>query len=434
MVVRIESGERLKLKPGAYVPRGGCREFIYNRDPAVILVGAAETGKTLSACWKLHLLACKYPGAQFGIVRKTQKSLYGSVLQTWERIIKGFPVEIYGGFRPERYMYANGSTVWIGGMDNPDKVLSSERDVIYINQAEELQQNDWELLTTRTTGRGAVMPWTQCMGDCNPGGNKHWIRELAASGALTLLTSTHRDNPTLYTDAGVLTPLGERTMASLGALTGVRRKRLFEGVWATAEGAVYEQFDVAVHVLERDPRDFVSHELAIDEGYTNPAVILCLGIDSDGRRHVCEEWYHSHKLQAEVIAAARDMGRRYGTNVVAVDDAAAGLTADLVAHGMQAAPANKGRVMDGIRLVQDMLAVQGDGRPRLTVAPECVETINEFESYVCAPGKDAPAKAADHAMDCLRYHCVSALPPTEELVYVEDLVPEDELFVNLGDY
>jgi len=29
---------------------------------------------------------------------------------------------------------------------------------------------------------------------------------------------------------------------------------------------------------------------------------------------------------------------------------------------------------------------------------------------------------------------VSTLPVPDELVYVEDLVPEDELFVSLGDY
>ena len=56
------------------------------------------------------------------------------------------------------------------------------------------------------------------------------------------------------------------------------------------------------------------------------------------------------------------------------------------------------------------LAVAGDGRPRLTVEPHCVNTIAEFESYCWKENregeyKDEPEKANDHAMDALRY-CV----------------------------
>jgi phage terminase large subunit len=60
-------------------------------------------------------------------------------------------------------------------------------------------------------------------------------------------------------------------------------------------------------------------------------------------------------------------------------------------------------VLDGITKVQDYLKIQGDGKPRLTVDPSCVNTINEFESYVWKENKDEPVKDNDHAMDALRY-------------------------------
>ena len=125
-----------------YTPYGGCAEFFYCKEPEYIAEGAAETGKTLAACWKIHMLALKYPGLNGAIVRKTQSSIYGSVLQTFERVIKGAPVTPYGGGKPERYNYLNGSIIWIGGMDNADRILSSERDFFYINQAEELKLDD----------------------------------------------------------------------------------------------------------------------------------------------------------------------------------------------------------------------------------------------------------------------------------------------------
>jgi hypothetical protein len=66
---------------------------------------------------------------------------------------------------------------------------------------------------------------------------------------------------------------------------------------------------------------------------------------------------------------------------------------------------------DGIAAVQNRLKAAGDGRPRLTVDPSCVETVNEFESYRYKPGTDRPVDEFDHALDALRYlHDVRAVP------------------------
>ena len=391
-----------------YTPYGGNADIIYSHDPEVIVEGPAETGKTLAACWKAHLICSKYAGAQGAILRKTQASIYGSVLQTFQRVIDGAPVEPYGGQKPEKYLYPNGSVIWIGGMDNRDRVLSSERDFIQTCQTEEFTVDDWEYLTTRTTGRGAVIPYPQLFGDCNPAGSLHWIRERNKAGHLRMIRTTHRDNPTLYNRDGSLTKQGERTMASLSSLTGVRRKRLYEGIWATAEGAVYDNFDASVHVKERNENEFKTWYLAMDEGYTNPAVILLVGEDSDGRLHIFREYYERGKLQSTIVAQAREWTMDKAVTLAAVDEAAAGLVADLRNEQVPAV-GTKGRVLDGIQVMQDRLKVQGDGSPRLTVDPSCVNTINEFESYVWKKAsstgfvKDEPAKENDHAMDAIRY-------------------------------
>lgn len=386
-----------------YTPYGGAADLMYCTDHEQVIAGPAETGKTLAACWKAHILASKYPGCQGAIVRKTQKSVYGSVLQTFERVIKNAPVEPYGGEKPEKYNYANGSAIWVGGMDNPDKVLSSERDFVYVNQAEELALDDWEKLATRTTGRASVVRYPQLFGDCNPAGSKHWIRERSQTGSLRMIISRHQDNPTLFDPAtGEITPQGKRTIGILSNLTGVRRKRLLEGVWATAEGAVYDMFDPSVHVCTRQDNEMQRWYLAMDEGYTNPAVILLIGEDGDGRLHIAREFYKRGVLQKDVVAAAGIWAREFNIVVAAVDQAAAGLVADLVDAGIPA-QGFKGRVLDGITSVQGYLKIQGDNRPRLTVDPVCVETINEFESYIWKPEKDEPIKDNDHAMDAVRY-------------------------------
>jgi phage terminase large subunit len=212
----------------------------------------------------------------------------------------------------------------------------------------------------------------------------------------------HQDNPTLYNEDGTLTERGNRTMETLQALSGVRYRRLFLGEWATAEGAVYDQFGQH-NVITRDVKDFQSFGLACDEGYTNPAVILLVGKDGDGRLHILKEYYERGKLQSEVVLQAKIWTDLHGCTTAAVDAAAAGLIADMRNNSIPARPA-KGRVLDGIHAVQDLLKLQDDGKPRLTVDPSCVNTINEFESYVWRPEKDEPIKENDHAMDAIRYY------------------------------
>lgn len=118
----------------------------------VIISGPAETGKTISSLHRLHCDMLDNPGAQAVIVRKRQVDMAGTCLQTFQEkvLTDGSDVTIYGGTKPERFIYKNGSTIWVGGMDKPGKVLSGERDFIYVNQAEELTLDDWETLQPLT--------------------------------------------------------------------------------------------------------------------------------------------------------------------------------------------------------------------------------------------------------------------------------------------
>lgn len=248
-----------------YTFRGRNLEFLQLRAFEKILAGPAETGKTICAVYLLNQLCWEYPGLQAVILRKEQTTTYSTVLQTYENRILPYPpsdprcpVRAYGGMRPEQYLYPNGSVIWVGGMDKAAKVLGGERHVIYINQAEQLELTDWETVVTRATGRGepvyhettGEMLETFVMGDCNPEHPTHWIRLRERTGVLKVINSRHIDNPTLYTDDGQLTAQGQRSMASLASLTGSRRNRLYMGLWAAPEGAIYDVFDEDRHTCQ----------------------------------------------------------------------------------------------------------------------------------------------------------------------------------------
>lgn len=401
--------------------RGANLSLLQNHSPELLICSPSDTGKTVAACYKSIVVAGYVPNCHGAIVRRTYNSLHESVVKTFDRVAQGLGIKKYGGEHAEKYIFSNGSEIVLAGLDKPEqsnKLLSSEWDFIQVCQAEELREGDWEVMASRCTGRGAVIPHPQIFGDLNPAGARHWIRTRALRGALTLLNGTHKDNPELYDDAGNITEEGKKRIGKLeSTLTGVRRERLLKGVWATAEGTVYEfsqqgyttkdietglMRSVGPHVVTRERSEMKRFFLALDEGYTNPAVMLDIGEDGDGRWHLFRAFYKRGVLQETVVQTARAWNLEHRADVVAVDEAAAGLIADLNDCGLSA-QGGKGRVMDGIAQIQNRLKNAGDGKPRLTIDPSCVDVINEFESYVWKPEKDVPVKENDHAMDALRY-------------------------------
>jgi phage terminase large subunit len=123
--LRVQQRKQIGFDYPKPILRGDALKLWDSTDHEAIIAGPAETGKTWAALHKLNMLMWKYPGAQAAIVRKTYQSMHGSVLQTYRRILAqvGKPVHAFGGEKPEWFDYPNGSRVFVGGMDNPQKVL-----------------------------------------------------------------------------------------------------------------------------------------------------------------------------------------------------------------------------------------------------------------------------------------------------------------------
>lgn len=430
----------MSASPKVWELRGANLELFKCVNHEALVAGPRDTGKTIACCVKVHAYCSNVPMCQGAIVRKTNRSLAGSVLKTLDRVIHGSGVKKFGGESPSMYIYPNGSRIYLGGMDNPDKVLSSERDFIYVNQAEELKLDDWEILAGSCSGRGAVVKHPQLFGDCNPAGAKHWLRLRAKEGKLVMFSVKHEDNPSLFDKQGKLLPGKEpqQRMAVLDALTGVRRKRLRLGLWVSADGSVYEDFnaeptDPQTHVFARDWREMVRWLIGVDVGFTNPAVVLLVGEDSDGRWHIFREFFvkgclpeRQMKTIAEwfkdplsQVAPKEELPeKRPSCSKCAIDQAAAGFIASCRNIGVTCDEFDKGEVRDGVYQLMNRIPFQADGWPRLSVDPSCVETINEFESYEWEPDKpkDTPKKENDHAMDALRYLDILTRVPTGALV------------------
>lgn len=411
---------------------GGAREFVNHRGPEAIIHGPAETGKTITTLHKLLVCATEeeYAGASIVILRKTLTSTYSTVLQTFTNKVLGpdrqrWPCEAYGGEKPQwfdfPYRDKPSSRIWVAGLDKSSRLLSGEHDIIYVNQAEELALDEWETLTTRTTGRAGNMPYSQTIGDANPSYPSHWMYHRES---LRLFYSRHEENPMLFDqDTGEITDQGVHTIAVLDALTGVRKERLRYGRPARAEGVVYDDYDESVHLIYEDklPSHVAFYVGAQDWGYSKPGCFGAWAVDGDGRMYLVAQIYQRGRKCAwwaeKAAELQEELGRKF--QAVACDPSEPEFIAAFREHGLNAVPAFN-RVRPGIDAVAERLKVAGDKRARLFVVRDCLRygadeelkearlpyTVEqEFPAYVWADrkAKEEPVKENDHGMDMTRY-------------------------------
>jgi phage terminase large subunit len=399
------------------------------RNTVILFDGGARCGKTDAVLLWLGVQLQLYPceeGTRALVIRKhldhALATIYYKSLRKLYSNLSGWR---FVDSRHELRHIPTGGVIRVAGADDAEraeKVLGDEYAFIFANEG---VQFSWDVLSTLRTRLSQPVPGlSQRLGDgkqvrklaidANPRGPRHHlhvagVRHIDPITNKPLLDAEHwarlhwtpYDNPALPPD----------TMRTLESLTGVKRRRMLEGIWCTAEGAVYEDFDEEVHVVYEMPAGWQSwpRVRSIDFGYTNPFCCLWAALDPDGRIWVYRTRHRRMVTipeHAEAIRAFRDGPVEW---TVADPEDADG-RAQLEAAGIPTVPANKA-VSVGIQAVQARLRRAGDGRPRLLIL-DCEENgplIDELQDYQWAPAKEdrpdreEPLKVNDHGCDALRY-------------------------------
>lgn len=414
-----------------FEPRGAALEAFRDKTSGEILMsGAAGTGKSVAALMLIHLACLQNPGMRGLLVRKTHASLTASTLVTFrgkvaaEALAAGL-LKFYGGSaqEPASFRYKNGSVIVVGGLDRSSRLLSTEYDVCFVDEAIEVTEEDLDTLVTRLrNGR-----WSRqlLLMATNPGAPTHHLKKRADAGRCRVLYSKHEDNPRMH-DGTDWTVYGREYLGRLDTLTGARYQRMRWGKWVSAEGIIYEGFDPAIHVVDRFavPEAWTAW-VTIDFGFNHPFVAQIWREDGDGRLFLQKEIYFTGVLVEDHAKQLKSLLSQLKIRPRAVIcDHDAEDRATLERHlGMGTTKAKK-TVSDGIQAVQARLRVQPDGKPRVFIMRDAVvkrdptlveasrpaSTEEEFPSYVWAvkPGsggdlKEEPVKEMDDGMDALRY-------------------------------
>lgn len=405
--------------------------------------GAVRSGKTIASLIAF-LLALQNAPSQGLIV------IVGRTLQTIERnIIDPLQSAEIFGFCSSQVHHTRGSgvatimgrTVHLVGAHNvlaEDRIRGTTITLGYVDEATLLPHAFWMMLLSRLSTVGAKLFATT-----NPDSPSHWLRKhfMLRSRDVGMRYWNFRleDNPSL--DPEYVERLKRQYQ-------GLWYRRFIDGAWCMAEGAIYEGWNDAIHVVPAfRPPDTWSRWWTVDFGFVHPFIAQFWAEDPDGRLWLYREIVHTHRLvedhARQMLATVRkpnsavdwDKVGREPDPAKAADwewtepkpravicDHDAEDRATLDKHlGMGTSQAKKS-VSDGIQAFASRLKVAGDGKARLFVMKDAVlerdplmEAAHapigleaEIAGYIWDTGggkkpKEEPLKIMDDSCDAGRY-------------------------------
>ncbi len=156
------------------------------------LQGGSRSGKTYNTLlWIIFSYCHKNTGKVISICRKTLPSLKASVLRDFLEILRNNDLysEIYHNKTSNEY-WLNGNLIEFFSLDMGSRVRGRKRDLLFINEANEIDYEAWNQLLFRTDGNIII--------DYNPHDQFHWIYDkVLERDDATLHISTFMDNPFL---------------------------------------------------------------------------------------------------------------------------------------------------------------------------------------------------------------------------------------------
>lgn len=389
-----------------------------DKSGVLLLTGSAGGGKSRLAAEKVHGYLKRYPGAMGLMLRKTRNSMTNSTVLFMERAVIGGDPQVVHYPSKSRFEYANGSILAYGGMANEEQreqIRSIGQDgavdILWMEEATRFTEDDFNEVRPRMRGKAA--PWRQVVLTTNPDTPNHWIYKRIIQGG---------EGRTYYSSAADNPHNPPEYIETLKSLTGVLGLRLCDGKWVQAEGAIYTEYDPALHLVDwfPVPPDWRRFRV-VDFGFTNPFVCQWWALDHDGRMYLYREIYWSQRLVEDHAKEIKALSTGEVIEATVADHDAED-RATLARHGVPTQPARK-TVKDGLQTVAERLRKAGDGRPRLYIMrdalvatdpsltearlPTCTE--DEIPGYVWAraqdgrPAKEEPLKLNDHGMDAMRY-------------------------------
>ena len=383
----------------------------------IIADGAIRSGKTVSMCLSYAIWAMEsFNGQSFGMCGKTIGSFRRNVLFWLKLMLKSRGYKVVDHRADNLVIITRGNATnyfyIFGGKDerSQDLIQGITLAGCFFDEVALMPES----FVNQATGRCSV-DGSKFWFNCNPDGPYHWFKvnwiDKQHEKKLLYLHFTMDDNLSL----------SEKIKSRYRSMySGVFYDRYIKGLWAVAEGIIYDMFNKDKHIVDvselmENGLQFVGDKyVSIDYGTQNPTVFLLWELGSDKNWYCTKEYHYSgrsegaQKTDSEYVEDLKEWLGDTKIRFIIVDPSAASFIAELLKNGFKVKKANNS-VLDGIRLVGTLLS---EGKIFFDVS--CTETQKEFGSYVwdekaAKHGEDKPVKENDHCMDSCRYFCYTIL-------------------------
>jgi phage terminase large subunit len=357
--------------------------------------GGTSASKTISILVWLIDYAQSVNGELISVVSESFPHLKRGAIRDFLSIMQG-----HGYFKDDRwnktdfiYTFETGSKIEFFSVDQPSKVRGPRREVLFINEANNIPQEAYDQLEVRT--RKTI--WL----DWNPT-NEFWWYEIAPTIDHDFLTLTYKDNEALE-PAIVQAIESRRHNKNWWRVYGL-------GQLGEVEGRIYKDWDVT---LDDIPHNARLERRGLDFGYSQDPAALVDVYYYDGGYIFDEQLYQkgmSNQALAELIRNLENP-----QTLVMADSAEPKSIDELKMYGLNVLPTTKGpgSVNQRIQFVQGK---------RVSVTKRSLNLIKEYRNYLWKTDKDGkilpiPEDGNDHALDALGYAMASLNVQTDVHVY-----------------
>ncbi len=278
----------------------------------------------------------------------------------------------------EYWLYDN--LVEFISLDQAQKVRGRKRDLLFINEANELSYEDWQQLIFRTTGRIII--------DYNPADEYHWIYEkVIPREDAEFHRTTFMDNPFLE----------QSIIDEIKRLKGIDKNywRVYGlGLQGSSEDNVFNNFKM----IDEIPENAKLISYGLDFGYSIDPTAVVGVYKHDDNLYLKEVMYEKGLTNQDVAERLKPIIQR---NELICDSAEPKSIEELYRMGINSKPATKGR--DSIQNGIDILK-----RHKICIENSSLNLIKEFKNYKWQVDKNGkklniPVDKFNHLIDSVRY-------------------------------
>ena len=345
--------------------------------------GGTGASKTISILlWMIQrAMVDKYKGELMSVVSEFFPHLKRGVIRDFQNIMEehGYWDESCYNRTDCIYTFPTGTKLEFFSADQPGKVRGPRRDILFINEANNISYEIFTQLEVRTK----KIIWM----DWNPVQEFWFYSEVKGKEDTDFITLTYKDNEAL--DKGIVAAIESR----------MHNKNWWKvfglGELGDAEGKVYKNWAY----IDEIPHEARLERRGLDFGYTNdPSALVDIYYYNGG--YIIDEALYQKGMTNKQIADFI-LNCEYPSTMIVADSAEPKSIDELRSYGVNIIPVVKGKdsVAQGIQFVQDQ---------RISVTKNSYNIIKEYRNYLFEIDKDGkitndPSPIFNHSMDAIRY-------------------------------